>query len=151
MTGRWWDDDDQLLAALRSALDEDGVPSRLVQQAKDMYLWRNVDEELAALTYDSLVDSSPVATRTETAPLRTLTFSTARLTIELDVAPDALHGQLIPPRSGEVELESATGVRRRAAVSDLGAFTLRPIPPGSFRLHCRTDEDHLATTPWISM
>jgi hypothetical protein len=150
MTGHWWDDDDQLLAALRSALGEDGVPTRLVQQAKDVYLWRNVDEDLAALRYDSSIDRS-VVTRADAAPLRTLIFATKRLTIELDVAPDALCGQLIPPRSGEVELESATGVRRKAGVDDLGAFRLRPIPPGSFRLHCRTEDNDIATTAWISL
>src|SRR6266498_4068381 len=149
MTGRWWDDDDELLAALRIALDEDNVPSRLVQQAKDVYLWRNVDDELAALTYDSSVDASPVVTRTEAAPLRTLIFATERLTIELEVTPEALFGQLIPPHSGEVELESATGTRRRATIDDLGVFLIHPIPPGSFRLCCRTAEDASAMTTWI--
>jgi hypothetical protein len=151
MTGHWWDDDEQLLAALRTALGEDSVPSRVVQQAKDLFLWRNVDEELAALRYDSSIDRQRVATRTETAPLRTLIFATKRLTIELDVDPEALFGQLIPPQSGEVELESATGLRRRAAVDELGAFRLQPIPPGSFRLHCRTDDNDIASTPWISL
>jgi hypothetical protein len=36
-------------------------------------------------------------------------------------------------------------------VDELGAFRLQPIPPGSFRMHCRTDDDDVATTPWISL
>jgi hypothetical protein len=151
MTGRWWDDDDALLDALRSALEEDSVPPRLVQQAKDMYAWRNVDEELAALTYDSLVDPPAVAIRTEAAPLRTLTFATDRLTIELEVAADALFGQLIPPCPGEVELESADGARHICRVDNLGVFVIRPVPAGSFRLCCRTADGDAAVTAWTAL
>lgn len=149
--GRWWDDDDELLAALRSALEADGVPPGLVQQAKEMYSWRNVDDELAALTFDSLVDGPSLVTRTEAAPLRTLSFATERLTIELDVTPEALFGQIIPPYPGEVEMESATGIRRLCSIDDLGVFVIRPLPQGSFRLSCRTHEGDAAVTTWTAL
>jgi hypothetical protein len=109
MTGQWWNDDDQLLAALRRALREEDVPPKVVQQAKDAYCWLGVDEELASLAYDSAESSQLVGVRTVAAPLRTLIFATERITIELQVTDEALHGQLIPPQSGEVELAPETG------------------------------------------
>jgi hypothetical protein len=151
MTGQWWNDDDQLLAALRRALREEDVPPKVVQQAKDAYGWLGVDEELAALAYDSDESDRLVGVRTEAAPLRTMIFATERLTIELQVTNDALHGQLIPPQSGEVELDPGGGDRSRASIDPLGAFVLRPIPPAPFRLHCRTAEDGSAMTTWITL
>lgn len=149
MTGQWWNDDDQLLAALRRALREEDVPQKVVQQAKDAYCWLGVDEELASLAYDSKDSAQLVGVRTEAAPLRTLIFATERLTIELQVNGDELHGQLIPPQSGEVELNPDSGDRSRANIDPLGSFVLRPIPSEPFRLHCRTAEDGSAMTTRI--
>jgi hypothetical protein len=60
-------------------------------------------------------------------------------------------GQLIPPCPGEVELESTTGARRRSTIDDLGVFVIHPVPPGSFRLFCRTHEGDAAVTAWTTL
>lgn len=151
MTGQWWSDDDQLLAALRRALREEDIPAKVIQQAKDAYCWLGVDEDLASLAYDSDDADRLVGVRTEAAPLRTLIFATERLTIELQVTADALHGQLIPPQSGEVELDPGEGERFQANIDPLGAFVLKPRPSGMFRLYCRSAEDGSAMTTWITL
>jgi hypothetical protein len=151
MTGQWWKDDDQLLAALRRALREEDVPAKVVQQAKEAYSWLGVDEELASLAYDSDDADRMVGVRTEAAPLRTLIFATERLTIEVQVTAEALHGQLIPPQSGEVEVDPGEGGPFRASIDQLGMFVLKPLPAGMFRLYCRSAEDGSAMTTWITL
>ncbi|GAB3955588.1 hypothetical protein GCM10029976_098820 [Kribbella albertanoniae] len=49
-----WNDDGQLLEALRDALvTEQEVPRAFVEAGKAAFAWRTIDAELAALTYDS--------------------------------------------------------------------------------------------------
>ncbi len=80
-------DDDQLLAALREAMRaREAVPAWFVETGKNAYAWHNIDAELAQLTYDSHSDEHMAAvTRSETASIRALTFTSAQLSIELEV------------------------------------------------------------------
>ena len=104
-------DDDQLLEALRGALRERGaVPSWFVETGKNAFAWHNIDAELAQLTYDSEVDLREVAVvRSETASIRALTFTSAHLTMELEVTEDAVLGQVIPPCAGTLEVHTRAG------------------------------------------
>ena len=77
-------------------------------------------------------------------------FEAVGLTIELEVIQDALVGQLVPPQRAEVELQLAGGERIAVPVDEVAAFLVRPLPQGSFRLHCRTD-DATVLTDWISL
>ena len=64
-----WDQDEQLLAALREALHGrpvppardpqagQAVPPEFVEAGQALYTWRNIDAELAELTYDSAHDT----------------------------------------------------------------------------------------------
>jgi hypothetical protein len=92
MTNGW--DDVELLAALRQALsDRDAVPPEFVDVGKNAFAWRNIDAELAQLTYDSIRGADHMAaTRAESAAIRALTFTSPRLTIELEVNEDSLLG-----------------------------------------------------------
>ena len=55
-----WADDDQLFAALKEAVRAArAVPPEFVEVGKSAYAWRNIDAELASLTYDSTVTSAP--------------------------------------------------------------------------------------------
>lgn len=146
-------DDDQLLASLgeavRSAKD---VPARFVEIGKAAFTWREIDAELAALTHDS-ADSAigrvAARTRADPADLRTLTFVASRLTVELEVVPDALLGQLVPPQPGEIELLRRDGATSMAAVDDVGWFAIRPLPSGLFRLRVRPAQGEPVMTEWI--
>ena len=69
--------DDQLLAVLKKALRNPARrPGRFTEAGKNAYAWRNIDAELAQLTYDSLKDRAPaLSVRSETASIRALTFT----------------------------------------------------------------------------
>lgn len=152
MTSPWWSDDDQLLAAVGDALDAGrAVPEGFVEAGKAAWEWRDIDAELAALTFDSALDERalPALTRAEPATLRTLTFTSPRLTIELEVTDDALLGQLVPPQPGELEVHTADS-RATAGIDQHGYFVVQPVPPSPFRLSFRIGEASVLTG-WISL
>src|SRR5674536_166433 len=95
----WWDDDDRLLAELRRVLRRiDPVPPHVTAQAKDAFTWRTVDEELAALSYDSGVDElEATGVRSTEAQPRTLTFEAGGVLLELGVNAGVVLGQVVPP------------------------------------------------------
>ncbi len=153
MTSAWLDDDDALLSAIKHALREAGdVPDTFIEAGKTSYAWHNIDAELAALTYDSSQDVLAAATtRAEPAALRCLTFEAKNLTIELEIMPDALHGQLVPPQAGTVELRHADGAITTAEVNDVGYFATAPLPAGTFRLQCTMTGGGSILTDWITL
>ena len=153
ISGTWWADDDTLLAAVKQALhDADDVPASFVATGKGSYAWHNIDAELAALTYDSALDElAGATTRAEPAVLRSLTFDARDLTIEVEIIADALHGQLVPPQSGDVELRQADGRVTRTTMNDVGYFTVSPLPSGTFRIHCRDESGRAVLTDWVTL
>jgi len=154
VTVPWWSSDDQLVDKLDGALRAaESVPRDFVEAGKAAYAWHDIDAELAALTYDSALDTERVAavTRAEPAPLRSLTFAAAQLVIELEVTDDALLGQVVPPQPGELEVRLANGQVIVATIDEVGCFVIRPVPTGSFRLRCRTDAGASVLTDWIAL
>jgi len=145
-------DDEQLLAALGEALRaRQEVPEWFVETGKNAYAWHNIDAELAQLTYDSDNDRDAVAVvRSETASIRALTFTSARLSIELEVASDSLVGQIVPPGAGTLEVHTTAGVVS-SPVDEIGCFAVAPIPTSPFRLRCRTEDGADVLTGWITL
>ena len=146
-------DDDRLLAALKQALGEEGaVPPEFVEAGKNAYAWRNIDAELAQLTYDSTRDRDLAPSmRSETASIRALTFTSAHLTIELDVSGESLRGQVSPAREGTVEIQGHRGVVATVAVDKLGWFSIHPIPASPFRFQFRAPDGTDVLTGWITL
>jgi hypothetical protein len=146
-------DDEELLAALRHALAErQAVPPEFVEAAKNAFAWHNIDAELAELTYDSSRDAETApSTRAETASIRALTFTSAHLTIELEVTHDSLLGQIVPAQPGTIKVQLRDGAETTVPADGIGRFTIRPMPAGTFRLHCRTSADADALTGWITL
>ena len=145
-------EDDKLLAALREALSaSEAVPAWFVETGKNAYAWHNIDAELAQLTYDSFSDQRmATATRSETASIRALTFTSAKLSMELEVSEDSLLGQIIPPRAGMLEIHTKTGVIT-TSVDEIGCFAVEPKPDTSFRLRCRIADGTDVLTGWINL
>ena len=145
--------DDELLTALRTAVRaREAVPAGWIEMARAAYAWRTIDAELAELTRDSaagLGASAPV--RSEAAGLRSLTFSSAHLTIEVEVTDEALFGQILPPREGTVEVQTRTGPAGTARVDVTGCFCVEAVPAGRFRLRCRTTDSIDAATEWVTL
>jgi hypothetical protein len=146
-------DDERLLGALREAIRErQAVPSWFIETGKNAYAWHNIDAELAQLTYDSRDDRREVAVmRSETASIRALTFTSAQLSMELEVTKDCLLGQIIPPRHGTIEAQTKTGAITTVPVDEIGCFAVDPIPASPFRLHCRTADGADVLTGWITL
>jgi hypothetical protein len=146
-------DDDQLLATLGEAMRaRETVPARFIEAAKNAYAWHNIDAELAELTYDSSRDESwSAAVRSETASIRTLTFTSAHFSLELEVTEDSLLGQIIPPREGTIEAQTGAGATTTTPVDKMGFFSMEPIPASPFRLHYRTTEGTDLVTGWITL
>jgi hypothetical protein len=143
-------DDEQLLQELGSAVrDAARVPESFLAAGRAAFAWRNVDAELAALTHDST--AAPAGTRQESAPLRAFTFAARELSIEVEVADNALLGQIVPPRPGRIELRAGDGTIRTADVDEVGWFTLRPLPTGMFRLYLQTAEGAQILTEWMTL
>ena len=146
-------DDDQLFAALKDALSaRRAVPPEFVEAAKNAYTWHNIDAELAQLTYDSTsaLEPAALATRADTAGIRELTFSSARLTIELEVSTDALLGQVTPPQVATIDIQFRTGPASTVSSDEVGFFAVSPIPQGLFRLHCRAAGIDVVTG-WVTL
>jgi hypothetical protein len=145
-------DDEQLLAALGEALQaREAVPSWFVETGKSAYAWHNIDAELAQLTYDSSHDTTGAAvTRSEAASIRSLTFTSPHLSLELEVTGNSLLGQVIPPRAGTIETHTTAGVTA-SAVDEIGCFAVDPIPASPFRLRYRTTDGTDVLTGWITL
>jgi hypothetical protein len=133
-------DDEQLLAALREALEADeAVPPEFIELGKNAYAWHNIDAELAQLTYDSSREPDhALSLRAEAASIRALTFTSAHLTIELEVSEDSVLGQVIPAQSGVIEIQGREGTTASTEADEVGCFLIRPIPDSPFRLRFRT-------------
>ncbi|MEW9550828.1 hypothetical protein [Nonomuraea sp. NPDC050783] len=159
-----WADDERLLAALREAARAaSAVPDELVEAGRAAFAWRETDAELAALVYDSAYESAYESAYDAAydaagdGGLVAVTRGAARVlifdaggerTIEAEVAPDALVGQLLPPVAGTVERQTPGGASVSAPIGADGGFALRPAPAGTFRLRCTCGELVL-TTAWV--
>jgi hypothetical protein len=132
----------ELLAQVHEMLDEtDPIPEFLLEAARETYTWRTIDAELAELTGDSLLEGAPV--RASRAP-RLLTFTAETATVVLEVAEHVrgvalgrrLLGQILSPRSADVEVRHAEGTLSVTA-DEFGRFRAEAVPPGPISLACR--------------
>jgi hypothetical protein len=145
-------EDEELIVALRDAVRaRQAVPDDFMAAARNAFAWHNIDAELAQLTYDSTRDLEPAPTRAETASIRALTFTSAHLTIELEVTVESLIGQIVPPQPATIKVQPKVGPETAVQADEIGLFAIQPIPSGSFRLHCRTDAGTEALTGWLSL
>jgi len=144
-------DDERLLVALGEAIRaRQAVPSWFVETGKNAFAWHNIDAELAQLTYDSRENRRELAVvRSETASVRALTFTSAHLTMELEVTEDAVLGQVIPPRAGTLEVHTRAGEITATEMDEIGCFAINPIPESPFRLRCRAAGGVDVLTGWI--
>jgi hypothetical protein len=127
------------------------VPPEFTEAGKAAYTWHNVDAELAALTFDSAAQAAAPALRAEEASPRFLTFAGAELTIELEIGPDSIVGQIVPSQPGHVDTCPASGAAATAELDEIGCFIIRPLPPSPFRLHCHTAAGVSVLTTWITL
>jgi hypothetical protein len=144
-------DDEQLLGALRESMRARRVvPEAFVDTGKSSFAWHNIDAELAQLTYDSRREPA-VGLRSETASIRALTFTSAHVSLEVEVTESSLLGQVIPPKLGTLETRSGAGTITSTPVDEIGCFAVEPIPASPFRLRFRTEDGADVLTGWITL
>jgi hypothetical protein len=142
---------DQLEVLLAEALEEvDPVPDFVVAAAKDAFIWRTIDAELAELVFDSSDGLVGVRSQ-ETA--RQVTFRAPGVEIEMMMLAEGgrrLVGQLVPPQQATVELRHGTALRE-TATDAVGRFSFPDVPTGPISLTIVTPDGGRVTTEWLSL
>jgi hypothetical protein len=138
-------EDERLVEELRRAAGRfDSPPAAVLEAARESFTWRTIDDELAALAFDSLVDQAATAVRSSGGP-RLMTFTAPGLSIEVEVSPVGprrhLVGQLVPPQAARIDVRHADGITTVEA-DRLGRFSASAVSAGPVSLRC-----HLAATP----
>jgi hypothetical protein len=126
------------------ARHRDPVPGEVVDAvtalAGQLPPWRSVDDELAALVYDSELDLQSVAgVRAGRGSRRRLRFEAPELALEVEVSPSRprqLVCQVMPPQPAALEVLTADG-RLPEEIDDLGSFHVPRLAPGPVSLRCR--------------
>ncbi|HET9081056.1 MAG TPA: hypothetical protein VFO01_11160 [Trebonia sp.] len=152
MTQHNWDDDQRLFEDLSGAFRETASLSGVIAEyGKGAYAWRTVERDLlrASLSFDSSLER---VTERRSGPddPRVLTFTAAPLSLELEVMPGQIAGQIVPPGAGEIRVETADGVTYHVEADDVGFFILPNVPRGTVRLRCDTAVARLVTD-WICL
>jgi hypothetical protein len=146
--------DDELLAALREALDAAHHPQwdLVVANARDAFTYQRLDEELAQLVYDSLLDTGVTsATRAHEDP-RVVVFENDSISIEIEIIGDTLIGQVAPPGHVRITVEVPEQAAFQVHADELGCFSLTAaslgaLSRGPLRLQIERGED-LTVTEW---
>jgi hypothetical protein len=145
-------DADDWLTRLREAMREPAqVPEHVVRAGYGAYTWRTIEAELAELTYDSIDEQTAARVRSrQQATLRALTFVSASLTVELEVAERRLLGQLVPPQPATITmLVRGGGPAVAVEVDQQGCFRIERAPEAPFRL--RVTGERTVETDWITV
>ena len=134
----------------------DPIPADVFASARFSFQLRSVDDELAALVYDSIVDDDLLAgVRSGGLATRQLTFAARELVIEVEISGGserAVTGQVVPPQAAEVELRHRTG-STEAATDELGFFQYSALPDGPVSFRCRPTRDgaDAVATSWVTL
>jgi hypothetical protein len=152
MPSRNWNDDDELLRALREALLPHPEEQHVVTAARAAFRWRtaDVDVELASLLYDSDLDQSVLVRGPLHGTPRTLVFGRGARSVEIEVSEAGIEGQLVPPEPGEVRLVTASGSDAETTTADeVGCFAFPARRRGPIRIECTLRGGRIATE-WIT-
>jgi hypothetical protein len=150
-------DDDQLLAALREVLGTaQAPPNWSAELAKASYDLRAVDAELAQLTSDSGLATTPSALRSNAAP-RLMVFDAEDLSVEIEIEPAArigswrLVGQLTPAAPARIQVRQPRAEAFWVDADDLGRFAVDQLRDGPLSLVCARAGRRSAATAWIAI
>ncbi len=140
--------DEQLLTLLRAALEAENPPPTNVDAVADLtYAWRTIDADLAALSYDSVLE--PATTRDD-GSVRTLAFELnddVRIDIRIDAERTRIVGQVEPAAEGTAELIHREGAET-VDIDDFGVFVFEAIASGPVSILIKVG-DRSVRTEWF--
>lgn len=118
--------DDELLAALGEALAVADHPQRdlVVANAQDAFSYQRLDEELAQLVYDSLLDTSAAGASRAGSDPRIMVFENEAISIEIEIVGDTIVGQVAPPGEVIITVEVPDKEAFQVQADELGCFSL---------------------------
>ena len=122
-----------------------------VEYGNGAYTGRIVDQDLppASLSFDSSLERVQEL-RSDPDDARVLVFTAPPLSLELEVMPDRVVGQIVPPGPAEIWVEATDGATFRVEADDVGFFDLHGMPRGRVRLRCDTPTGRLVTE-WVCL
>jgi hypothetical protein len=138
--------DHETMQRLGLALETDRVPDHVVQVARDSFTWRTIDEELAALSFDSLIDAV-AGVRSGATAVRTLDFEAGDTVVSIEIDGDVVSGQ-VTPTPVSVVIESPSGTWETEP-SEMGWFSVDLGEATHARLRFRVG-DRVIVTDWFS-
>lgn len=146
---RRWDDDD-LLAELRAALEEQrSVPERAQEMARMAFTWRDPDPdielELMSLVHDSVLHSVDTVRGDGRATPRIVVFESDDLTLEVEVGPTTLTCHVVPVLPGRLVVHTTDGAQHEAEPDDGGFFLMRRPESSPVRLSWIGEQARLVT------
>lgn len=140
----------ETLAKLRTGLEQsDPAPSTIGEFAKALFGWRDIDAELADLSFDSINDEVPSGVRS-TAVGRMISFQAGKwlVDIEYDPASGHLMGRVSPDSQLTVELHSS-GARFSVESDSSGHFEFDNVNTGPLSLVLHFDDGQTVKTSWV--
>jgi hypothetical protein len=147
-------DDDEMLKLLRQALADGGgndeVPAAVVAAAVAAGGWLRLDDELAELVADSADEPvAPGVRGTETGGYRQLSYELDDRSVDCELLPDGLLGQITPAGGVTLSVVTPDGTERPMPLDRDGRFLLRPLPGPTFALRCTRPGRPAVLTPWV--
>ena len=140
-------DDEGLMEELARALEQvTAVPEHRREAARGAFTWRTIDEELLALTHDSL-ELADAAVR-GALDVRTLGFESDGLSLEIEVDGDRVFGQVLDGDGGPRSSSSRSRTARSTSPVDASGVFSVVVPPGPVRFGVEVD-GALRRTPWV--
>ena len=139
-------DDEGLMEELaRAVAQTEAVPDHRREAARAAFTWRTIDEELLALTHDSL-ELADAAVR-GALDVRTLGFESDGLSLQIEFEGEQVFGQVLDTEVDEVLVESTDSGTQTCTVDASGVFS-GVVPKGPVRFAVLV-EGVLRHTPWI--
>ena len=144
------DELDDVLDVMKAALSTlpetrlaaiDSVPASVLEGARWIHDWANMDAELAQLTQDSVVDGRLAGVRSA-SPLRQITFECDSFEVQIEVERAErgalMTGTVSPATTGTVRAVVG-GISYEGIIDDLGTFTLDNVNHGVVMAYVTTE------------
>jgi len=136
---------------------DDAVPDAVLDAAKGSFRLGFVDDQLAPLIYDSLIDQERLLdVRGGADTSRQLTFACEEVLLEVEVGingqEQSLTCQLVPPQPASLDVRHREG-SISLGEDEYGTFHLRAIPRGPLSLRCALARRPTVavSTSWITI